>query len=618
MLALHEAERIGIQVQDTVWRRALGYWTRLQHNDGAWAYSPDMPASGSMTCAGIASTIIALGEITEGDVRVQDDQVLCCQPQADNGIPLRGLEWLSRNFSVSSNPTEASARARGFSQSYLLYYLYGVERVGRMTANRFIGQHDWYREGSEMLMRTQDRISGSWKGVGVEMDPQIATSLSLLFLSKGRRPVVAAKLQCSNDNDWNRHRNDLAHLTRDVERRWHRDLTWQIIDGEAAALEDLLQTPVLYISGRDGLKLSPAQKQLLKQYVEQGGFIFAESCCNGGGFDRDFRQLMKELFPDSPLRLLPPDHPIWYAEEKVPAEFLPHLEGIDSCCRTGVVYCPDQLSCYWELASPRRLLDLPARILAEVKAKLAVGANVLTYATNRELKEKLDAPQMLAPQVDRQPNERGTLYVAKIQHGGGSDDAPAALSNLLDIGQQKLRLRISSEKRMMSLSASNLYDFPITFMHGRRTFRLSVAERQALAEYLNRGGFLLADAICASATFTEAFRREMQAALPDHPLQPIPPNHPLFSSEFQGFDLSTVQLRNPGRRLEQDDPLRTRIENTPPVLEGIQIDGRLVVVFSPYDLSCALENQASIECKGYVREDAAKIGLNVLLYAMQN
>jgi len=42
------------------------------------------------------------------------------------------------------------------------------------------------------------------------------------------------------------------------------------------------------------------------------------------------------------------------------------------------------------------------------------------------------------------------------------------------------------------------------------------------------------------------------------------------------------------------------------------------VIFSPYDLSCALENQASIECRGYVREDAAKIGINCLLYAMGN
>jgi hypothetical protein len=40
-------------------------------------------------------------------------------------------------------------------------------------------------------------------------------------------------------------------------------------------------------------------------------------------------------------------------------------------------------------------------------------------------------------------------------------------------------------------------------------------------------------------------------------------------------------------------------------------------VFSQYDLSCALEKRDSLECRGYVREDAAKIGLNVVLYSLQ-
>ena len=54
------------------------------------------------------------------------------------------------------------------------------------------------------------------------------------------------------------------------------------------------------------------------------------------------------------------------------------------------------------------------------------------------------------------------------------------------------------------------------------------------------------------------------------------------------------------------------------MLEGIELDGRFAVVFSPYDISCALENSPSLECKGYIREDAAKIGSNVILYALQN
>ena len=62
---------------------------------------------------------------------------------------------------------------------------------------------------------------------------------------------------------------------------------------------------------------------------------------------------------------------------------------------------------------------------------------------------------------------------------------------------------------------------------------------------------------------------------------------------------------------------RPRQVRTAPLLEALEIDGRWAVIFSPYDISCALENHASLECKGYVTADAAKIAVNVLLFALQ-
>lgn len=617
LLALYEAERAGLPVEDTIWKRSLGYWARRQRpNGGGWNYRPDDAVSGSMTCAGIASTIIARGQVTLGDARVRNNEVLCCQPQEDLDGPKRGLEWLGRNFSVSSNPTARNSRNQDFRQIYLYYYLYALERVGRLTANRFIGQHDWYREGAELLVNSQDRATGAWKGSGIEENQQIATSLALLFLSKGRRPVLIAKLDTNSANDdWNRHRSDLAHLTRYVESRWKRDLTWQVIDGNAASVEDLLQTPVLYISGRDGLRLSQTQKDTLKAYVENGGFIFAESCCDDRGFDRDFKQLMAELFPENALRLLPPDHPIWYAEQKVPAKYLRQLMGVEACCRTSVVYCPGKLSCYWELASNRQSTEYPDELVQEIKATLAIGANVLTYATNRELKDKLDAPQLVTGgQIDLE-RERGTLYVAKLRHNGGSDDAPAALKNLLELAEQNLQLRVGQNRQLLSATAEDLFDYPVLFVHGRRNFRLNESERKALAQYVRRGGFIMADSICASEAFTESFRREIKTIFPEQTLERLPPTHPVFSTDYQGYDLRQVSVQNPRGRA-QDGSFKSRTQQQAPTLEGLEVDGRLVVVFSPLDLSCALENQASIECHGYAREDAAKLGINILLYAM--
>ena len=141
------------------------------------------------------------------------------------------------------------------------------------------------------------------------------------------------------------------------------------------------------------------------------------------------------------------------------------------------------------------------------------------------------------------------------------------------------------------------------------------AERVQLREYLQRGGTLLGDSICASKAFTTAFRREIAAALPGTALTRIPITDPIFSNSFGGFDIRNVSLRDPASA-EGNQPVAARVRQVEPQLEGIQIDGRWAVIFSPYDISCALESHEAIGCRGYTRQDAARIGLNVLLYSL--
>lgn len=62
--------------------------------------------------------------------------------------------------------------------------------------------------------------------------------------------------------------------------------------------------------------------------------------------------------------------------------------------------------------------------------------------------------------------------------------------------------------------------------------------------------------------------------------------------------------------------MQTRVRQVEPELEGISIEGRWAVIFSPYDISCALEQHESLECRGYTRADAARLGLNVLMYSL--
>ncbi|MEQ8788497.1 MAG: DUF4159 domain-containing protein [Pirellulaceae bacterium] len=628
LLALYEAERVGVKVDRRTWSLAREYWLNTQREDGAWGYYEGQPSTGSMTCAGITSLVITMDRLTEGDASVVGDSVQCCGERDDVEPIEKALAWMGSKFSVTSNPVASSNPSGVVGSDSLLYYLYGMERVGRLTGRRFFVKtsragfpvrFDWYRKGAEHLVEMQDSLSGFWVGEGhAEQEPVIGTSFALLFLSKGRRPVLLAKYKHREDDDWNLHRNGVHNLTRSVEKSWKRDLTWQIIEARAASVEDLLQTPVLFISGRETLFLTEQEKRKLRQYVDMGGFIFAEAChgngCNGEAFDRSFRELMAELFPESPLRVLPLDHPVWFAEKKVDPDYLPDLYGVDSCCRTSIVYCPENLSCLWELARQGRDSEHPPKVREHVASALALGQNVLAYATNRELEDKL-RPRVVTSDDDLTIG-RHTLAIPKLAHTGGSDDAPNALRNMLRIANQKLELPVSADARLVKPTDPRLLEHPILFMHGRRDFRFSPEERSALKAYLERGGFLLADSICASEAFTDAFRREMKAIFPEAPLEPLPSGDPLLTQEFRGFDLSSVQLRDPLGR-DPGDPLRARIIKTPPRLEVLKTNGRVAVVFSPFDISCALENHTSLECKGYLQEDAARIAVNVLLYALQ-
>jgi hypothetical protein len=626
LLALHEAERAGVRVRREVWAKAQQYWVTCANADGSWGYTVgNSGGSGSMTCAGIASVWITAEHIGAPDARAAADTVSCCGGGSSPKVLERGLQWLGRRFSVVENPGTGG-------QTWLYYYLYGLERVGRFTARRFIGDFDWYLEGAKMFVATQDNLTGAFRGGRIE-DPVVATSFALLFLAKGRRPVIIAKSRHAPEDDWNRHGHDIAHLVEHVESRWRADhpagLSWHIVDTPAAELEDLLQAPVLWLSGRDSFALGPDAGGRLRRYIDEGGFIFAEACCpKSGPFDDRMRRLVEEIFPEPEyqLHLLPPEHPAWHAEQIVEPDMHRPLLGVDYGCRTCLIYAPPaagddkagmpSLSCLWELGGVSSHALAPP-IRREVEAALAIGTNVIAYATNRELKRK-DELFAAAPAAEPAEDDfsRGQIAIAKLRHAGMCDAAPAALANLLRTAARELGVRVDDTPSQIDPADPTLFNHHLVFMHGRQGFGYDATRRERLRQFLERGGMLLADSICASATFSAAFRTEIAAIMPGHALEEIPADDPLFTAAaYGGYDIREVSLREP---TGGDGPMNVRKRKVAPKLEGVKLGDRWAVIFSPYDLSCALEKQNSLECTGYGRDDAEKIALNVLLYSLNH
>ena len=103
----------------------------------------------------------------------------------------------------------------------------------------------------------------------------------------------------------------------------------------------MLQAPIAFFNGHSAPEFSARAKQNLRDFVEQGGFIFAEACCGSPEFDTGFKRLVKEIFPEEEYRLRPlsPDHPVWRAKHLLSPEIHP-LWGIEHGCRTVLIYSP--------------------------------------------------------------------------------------------------------------------------------------------------------------------------------------------------------------------------------------------------------------------------------------
>lgn len=615
ILALHEAALLGIEIDESVWEKAREYWVRGQHKSGGWGYKVGHAPSGSMTCAGISSMIIIEENLRKPG---SGDQLQCCGSDTMGEEVERAIEWFGRKFSSTANPTSGE----DIGSSFLYYYLYGIERAGRLSGRRFFGEHDWYREGAEFLLAQQSEVDNRWRGAvnNPEARPEIATSFALLFLSKGRWPVAMAKYRHGSGNNWDKNPKGVHFLVRALEKSWKQKLTWQSVEGERAEVNDLLQSPVVFISGQEGITLLEEQQKRLVDYVNQGGFLFVVANdgdgCDGKKFDAQIREYLAKMFPQSSMELLPPEHPVWFAGKPVLPDPEKPLYGIQACCRTSVIYCPANLVCHWELSQPSSYRKLSDSLKAKIDNSVQLGVNVMTYATNRDLKDKLDRPQVANSRLDEE-RLRDLLTIPKLAHSGGADDAQSAWANMLMTFGGQLDRPVNLKKELVAPDDPRLVDYPILFMHGRKDFQFTNEQKVALLNYLkaDTGGFILVDSICGSRQFSEAVRREFTSLAPNLKFVALPKEHRVFTTQFSGFDLSRVVIKTPDKTV--DGAATFRETTTSPMLEALEIDGRIAVIFSPFDLSCAMENAASLECEGYRQEDAAKIGINILLYALQ-
>jgi hypothetical protein len=638
VLALREAALVGVPPPggDQVWKEIERYYVQDQLPNGGWSYRLREPLGEriTMNTAGVCGLLIAGMQLNKNKERIRPDGSIENCGRFERNDPLaRGMERMGETFRI-----RGGLNMRNGQMYFRFYNLYGIERAGRLSGQRFFfdpndKEIDWYRLGAMELIDTQE-LAGCWRGHDtMDGNPILATSFSVLFLSKGKTPVLVFKMthgdNRSLNGDWNNDRNDVRNLTEfcshEIFKRNGRPvpLTWQIFDASRQStaspqtLQDLLQAPVLFFNGHRKPVFTAGEKELLRKYLEQGGFIFAEACCSREEFDQGFRELIKEVCGEErPLTPLPKDHAIWKSAFDVPPGSF-NLHGVDFGCKTCIVYSPEDLSCHWEsnnFDANKRDAD-PRSVLA-----FRVGANVIAYATGLEPPEdKGTQKDIINTKLD--PVRRGFLQAAQVNYGPDFQPARNAMRVLMSHMQKKQGLDVILQTKPILLGDINLPNYKFLYMHGRREFQFSEGHMKKLREHLENGGLLLADACCGDERFDKAFR-EMIVKTFGRPLEPIRMDDP-FLSDKVGENLQRLELRTKrGAPYVSMEPILEGVRLTPDSKNANENDPKKpkspwIVIYSKYDIGCALDRHSSSDCLGYSHESALKLAAQAVQYALK-
>jgi hypothetical protein len=658
VLGLWACENAGAELRGAVWEAMDSAWRAHQRPDGGWSYNnnpnspPERDSSPSMTAAGIATLFI-----THDAVRAKD-YLGCTGNKQDDNIA-RGLDWMTRNFGQVF-----TGGVRG--PSVVHYTLYGIERIGVASGYKYFGKTDWFAAGSDFLFKAQSP-NGSWGQpgdvLGNNIDNVPATCFSLLFLARGRSPVIINKLHYEPTAktvkpSWNQRPRDCANLTAWLARSIEHPLNWQITNLDAP-VDELLDAPVLYIAGTHELNFTPEQENKLRQFIEDGGLILGNADCSSAAFSVAFTKLGQRLFPASEFRELPDDHPILVNEQYHRSKFKnkPGLQGISNGSRELMILQTTDPSRIWQTPYDGRL------------EPYALGADVLLYAVDKKGLRNRNVTYTIRPNPAA-PVER-SLKLARLSYPGNWDPEPggwrrmAALlrnQNKIDLqvtpialGEGKLcepppavpkldpkELRTRATKRIppdqiaaavaagdtakieaMVQTESHKIEaefaaqananrgknsaYAIAHLTGTTRFTFNAAQIKELSDFVSGGGVLLIDCAGGSTEFADSLQT-LLAALPggaDVLKTPLPADNPLFK-DLAGKEIYRAYARQ-----------RLGVTRAPR-LRGAFTNDRPSLLYSSEDLSTGIVGQEIDGIVGYTPEAATALVRQILLRAAAN
>jgi hypothetical protein len=582
LLGVWSGAQAGISVATSYWHDVQSHWISCVGDKGTWGYYSGDGSTLTMTCAGLASLLVASDYLDNsslvGSLTGPGNQA--DQPSTMQAIN-QGLNWLDAGDNCMATLPEASIGGAG-------YGLYGLERVGLASGFKYFGKHDWYSELARQLVAEQ-RLNGSWgghDGVGnFQAQTLIDTSYALLFLSRGRHPILFNKLRY--DGSWNNRPHDVAHLARYAGKQLERPLNWQVVNLRRNWF-DWMDSPVLYIAGDKPPKLTEADYASLRAFSAAGGVIFTHADGNSADFSRWVTDLTRKIFPKFELTLVPRNHDLYSAV--YPLKDPPPLLAVNNGSRLLLVHSPTDLSVGWQL-----------NWTDENKLAFQMGVNLFVYAAGKgNLKNRLASSYI--PDCPDKPDN--TRQVARLQYAGEWDPEPYAWTRFSRYFQWETHRAI--DRVVVPMKDLTPNSVPMAVLTGTVRNDFTDAETAAARAYVQAGGILVIDACGGQQAFAQSIEESfLPRAFPGSTMMPIPDNHPLLVASRSGAN----DLSHPMRRGFANEHHGKELP-----LEVMPF-GKGWVIFSRLDLTTGLLGTESWGILGYDPAYAQALMKNAVLWS---
>ncbi len=237
----------------------------------------------------------------------------------------------------------------------------------------------------------------------------------------------------------------------------------------------------------------------------------------------------------------------------------------------------------------RRMLWCSGLILSTL-----LGLGVAGYG-----QDESDGDQNAAPSKSTAPPvlQPGMVNCANLTYGKGKTSKCFSDEFLKQIARET-HILTNHQLIPVNLESSDLFNYPVAVMTGEGSFRLTPSQQTNMRSYLENGGFIIASAGCSSSDWQESFRRAIREVFPEIGLQTIDQSHPVFHTVYEIDELKCKGTHSAH-------------------LEGLEIDGKIVLIFSPDGLNdTGKVGGKCCCCGGNEIKNARQVNVNLLAYTL--